>query len=291
MFDTLDRIVIAVSDLARAQRDAVALLGRSPSWVGGHPEHGARNLIFRLANTSLEFVSPESRGALADSLRERLDTEGEGLYGIALGTDDADACAKQLGERGIRVGAPEPGLTQDGPSGAWRRFKSFSLPLVQTGGIRLIAVQHLSLPEEMPPSLPLGDASAAVSALDHVVILSQQADRSKDLYESKLGIRLALDKEFADRKTRILFFRVGGATIEIGSPLAPGDDAPPGDDRLWGVAHRVPDVDLARERIIAAGLDVTAVRNGFKPRTRVCTVKNGTCGVPTLLIQPAPRDR
>ena len=31
------------------------------------------------------------------------------------------------------------------------------------------------------------------------------------------------------------------------------------------------------------------VRAGRKPGTRVMTVRNGTCGVPTLLVQPSAR--
>jgi hypothetical protein len=33
---------------------------------------------------------------------------------------------------------------------------------------------------------------------------------------------------------------------------------------------------------------VSEVRGGRKPGTRVVSVKDGTCGVPTLLIEPAP---
>ena len=36
-----------------------------------------------------------------------------------------------------------------------------------------------------------------------------------------------------------------------------------------------------------AGVDVSEVRTGRKPGTRVMTVRSGTCGVPTLLVQPS----
>jgi hypothetical protein len=44
-----------------------------------------------------------------------------------------------------------------------------------------------------------------------------------------------------------------------------------------------------RARLGAAGIDVSEVRTGRKPGTRVATVRNGTCGVPTLLVQPMAR--
>ena len=57
-------------------------------------------------------------------------------------------------------------------------------------------------------------------------------------------------------------------------------------DRLWGLSWRVPNADAARARLAAEGVDVSEVRPGRKPGTRVVSVKDGTCGVPTLLIEP-----
>jgi catechol 2,3-dioxygenase-like lactoylglutathione lyase family enzyme len=122
---------------------------------------------------------------------------------------------------------------------------------------------------------------------DHVVIFSGDPERAIDLYGSKLGIRLALDRTFEKRKTRILFFRLGLFTIEIGAPLRDVADGPAADDRLWGFAYRVDDIDAARERIAKAGLTVSGVREGHKAGTRVCTVKNEPAGVATLIIQQA----
>jgi PP-loop superfamily ATP-utilizing enzyme len=52
---------------------------------------------------------------------------------------------------------------------------------------------------------------------------------------------------------------------------------------------RVADMDATRQRLVADGVDVSEIRDGRKPGTRVMTVRNGTCGVPTLLVQPAPK--
>jgi hypothetical protein len=50
----------------------------------------------------------------------------------------------------------------------------------------------------------------------------------------------------------------------------------------------VPDAQAARARLQAAGLDVSEVRGGRKPGTRVLTLRDGTCGVPTLLLERGP---
>ena len=111
------------------------------------------------------------------------------------------------------------------------------------------------------------------------------AEATKRVYGESLGLRLALDRSFPERKVRLLFFRVGGVTVEIASALEAQPD-PAAQDRLWGLAWRVPDADAARARLIAAKFAVTPVRSGNKPGTRVCTVERDTCGVPTLLIGP-----
>jgi hypothetical protein len=40
---------------------------------------------------------------------------------------------------------------------------------------------------------------------------------------------------------------------------------------------------------MAGGLDVSEVRTGRRPGTRVMTVKSGTSGVPTLLIEKSAK--
>ena len=58
-----------------------------------------------------------------------------------------------------------------------------------------------------------------------------------------------------------------------------------GTDKLWGLSWRVANIDATRARLVSAGVDVSEVRTGRKPGTRVLTVRNGTCGIPTLLVE------
>jgi catechol 2,3-dioxygenase-like lactoylglutathione lyase family enzyme len=141
----------------------------------------------------------------------------------------------------------------------------------------------------MPPSLPHGDPCAVIQALDHVVIISEQPERARELYGERLGLRLALDKPFEERGLRLLFFRVGGATLEIGARLRSGDEAsePPAEaDLLWGIAYGVSDIGAAWARMSRVGVEVSSLRDGQKPGTRVCTAKSHSHGVATLLIGP-----
>jgi catechol 2,3-dioxygenase-like lactoylglutathione lyase family enzyme len=142
-------------------------------------------------------------------------------------------------------------------------------------------------------------------AIDHVVVQTTAPDRAIALWRDRFGLRLALDREFPDRGLRLLFFRSGGITLEYAcvlapaasslSNLAPCSDATrsgpaeptpaAGPDRLYGVSYRVPQLREWRDRLVAAGVDVSAIRPGMRPGTSVCTVRSGTAGVPTLLLE------
>jgi catechol 2,3-dioxygenase-like lactoylglutathione lyase family enzyme len=146
----------------------------------------------------------------------------------------------------------------------------------------LFAIEHESENEILTLS---GAAAGELSGLDHVVVMRPDLEASKRLYAEQLGLRLALDRSFEKRGIRLLFFRVGGVTIEVGGRLV-GDAQPDAPDRFGGLAYRVADADAARARLLLAGFDVAEVKDGFKPGTRVCTVRDQPCGVPTLVIEP-----
>jgi catechol 2,3-dioxygenase-like lactoylglutathione lyase family enzyme len=284
----LDHVLVAVRDLPGATRTFGSLLGRSPSWRGEHPGLGTQNALFRLDNTYLELLCPTFDMGFGGLLRARLEREGEGLLGLAFRTDDIQAFHAGLRAKGLEAGAPEEGLGRDVESGAMRRWRSVLLPGAVSGDLLLLVVEHLDPEATLPPALASAPPASCVSSVDHVVVASSDLDASQRLYGGTLGLRLALDRRFEARGLRILFFRVGGATVEVvGSLGVPAPGAAP--DRLAGLALQVPDADEARARVSAGGFDVSSVRAGFKPGTRVCTVRGRPLGVDTLLIEPAPR--
>jgi catechol 2,3-dioxygenase-like lactoylglutathione lyase family enzyme len=283
----LDHVVVGVRDLDAAVRTMADLLGREPSWRGAHPGSGTANALFRLSNTYLELLSPDgdspdgAEGGQGRVLAQRLEEHGEGLFALALGTDDVEAFAARMNAWDIDVARPREGhgVAEDGP--AERRWFTVLLPGQASRGVLILAIEHRA--GSLPEVAPRGGPAAAVAALDHVVVFSSDLEGSRALYGDILGLRLALDRTFAERGQRILFFRVGGATVEVVGAADP-EAARPGSDRLWGLAWRVPDLGATRQRLLHAGLDVSSVRPGAKPGTRVCTLRGEPLGVPTLLI-------
>lgn len=285
MLHSLDHVIIAVRELEAATESYTRLLGRAPSWRGEHPGQGTANALFRLANTYVELLGISGDGPFAERIRARLERDGEGLIGLAFGTDDAEQCAAELRTRGMRVADPVEGSGVDARSGARRSWRNVHWPESASRGVFEFAIEHLSPAAALPPAELCAARESAIEALDHVVVRSPDADAAQAFYGESLGLRLALDRSFEDRRVRLQFFRIGGVTVEVASALGAPPD-PTASDRLWGLAWRVPSADAARIRLVAAGFSVTPVRSGNKPGTRVCTVERDTCGVPTLLIGP-----
>jgi len=293
----LDHIVIAVRDLAAATGVAERLLGRNPSWRGNHATYGTANTLFRLENTYVELLAAERQGSLASMITSWLDQHGEGLFALALATDNAVLAADALRRRGLEVADPLEGSGTDSESGAERSWRNVFLPTDETRGVQLFVIEHLSPLDRLPPAAPRGAVAATVDGVDHVVVSTTDADASSRIYGETLGLRLALDKRFEQWGMRLLFFRVGGITVELAARLDGGDPQAP--DRLWGISYRSPDVAAARERLAREGFDVSEVRPGRRPGTQVCTVRGlaapgesgereaGVLGVQTLVIGPA----
>ncbi len=284
----IDHVVVRVRDLESAARDYARMLGRAPSWRGVHPGAGTANALFRLENAYVELLSPAGEGPLGRAIALQLEQHGEGVMALAFATDAAGALAVRLRELGIEASEPAEGEGREATSGALRRWRTTFLPTLATRGPLVFAIEHLSPPDALPLAPATEPVEATLHALDHVVLASEDLAAARRLYGEVLGLRLALDRRFESRGLRILFFRVGGVTLEIAGPLDPL--AAPAPDRFGGLAYRVADVTAARARLAAGGFDVSPTRPGFKPGTRVCSVRAGTCSVPTLLIGPAGPD-
>jgi len=287
----LERAVVAVGELAPATGAFARLLGRSPTWRGERPAAGTASSVFRLANTSLCLQAPTRADAPAGrDLSMWLAEHGEGLAALAFATRDAEACREALAARGLVPGAVEKILDRDVESGAFASWRGIALAPERTRGVSISVLEPLS--SEAEPAEGPAPEGEAVSGLDHVVIRTPDPEAARSLYADGLGLRLALDRRFEAWGMRLLFFRVGGVTVELAASLAAGAGAAPAAepalpaDELWGLSWRVGDADAARDRLAAAGLDVSPVRAGRKPGTRVFTVRDAPAGIPTLMIEP-----
>jgi catechol 2,3-dioxygenase-like lactoylglutathione lyase family enzyme len=179
---------------------------------------------------------------------------------------------------------PEPVAeveSRDATSGATLSWQRTRAATDATRGVRLF---FLELAKERP--LSVRTAVASITAMDHVVVSTADPERAAALYGARLGLDMALDRSHPDWG-RLMLFRCGDLIVEV--VHRPGKDADAAHDKLWGLSWRVADIDAARARLASAGVDVSDVRPGRKPGTRVLTVRSATCGVPTLLVERTAR--
>ncbi|MGB6434974.1 MAG: VOC family protein [Bradyrhizobium sp.] len=162
-------------------------------------------------------------------------------------------------------------------SGSILRWKRTRAATDLTRGVRIF---FLELADERPYSAATSPSS--ILGLDHVVISTGDPERAAALYGARLGLDMALDRSHHDWG-ELMFFRCGDLIVEV--VKRPVADADPTHDKLWGLSWRVTDIDATRARLVAAGIGVSEVRTGRKPGTRVISVRDGTCGVHTLLLE------
>ena len=135
---SIDHVLVAVRDLEAVTADYEKLIGRSVSLTGSHPDYGTANAIFQLENTYVELISPVGEGPFADRLTAFLDACGDGLIGIALGTENAQALSEEWRAAGLHASAPQPGEGH-APDG-WGGMR---IPLPPLGNVRLLVAARL----------------------------------------------------------------------------------------------------------------------------------------------------
>ena len=279
MITGLDHVVLLVNDIGAGATAYRTLFGCAPAWQSSGD--GADRVLFTFDNMTLELMSPKGFSVAADRIRAVIAGQGEGLASICFRTGDIAKMHRRLDRLALK---PEPitdAESRDAISGATLSWKRTRAATEASRGVRLF---FLELASERPRSVPSADAP--ITAMDHVVISSADPERAAALYGARLGLDMALDRSHPDWG-RLMFFRCGDLIVEV--VHRPDADADQAHDKVWGLSWRVADIDATRARLASAGIDVSEVRTGRKPGTRVLTVRDGTCGIPTLLVERAAR--
>jgi catechol 2,3-dioxygenase-like lactoylglutathione lyase family enzyme len=275
----LDHVVVLVNDIGAGQAAYERLLARAPAWQNSGD--GADRVLFTLDNMSLELMAPNGFSVAADRIRNVIKTSGEGLASICFRVADIAKMHRRLDRLALKPDPITEVESRDSASSAQLRWKRTRATTELTRGVRTF---FLELADERPRSATI--SAAEILGLDHVVVSTEDSERAAALYGARLGLDMALDRSHQDWG-QLMFFRCGDLIVEVvRRPVAGADLA---HDKLWGLSWRVADIDATRARLLAAGIEVSEVRIGRKPGTRVMTVRSGTCGIQTLLLERTAR--
>ncbi len=279
MISGLDHVVVLVEDIAAGARAYQVLLGRSPSWRS--QSDGSEAVLFTLDNMTLELMAPAGSSPVADRIREVIKIWGEGLASICFRVDDIAKMHRRLDRVALKPDPVAEVESRDLGSAATLRWKRTRAATDLTRGVRMF---FLELAQARPPSAATADAP--ILGLDHVVVSTEDPERAAALFGARLGLDMALDRSHQEWG-QLMFFRCGDLIVEVVKRPVAGSDQT--HDKLWGLSFRVADIDATRARLVAAGVGVSEVRAGRKPGTRVMSVRDGTCGVHTLLLERTAR--
>ena len=275
MITGLDHVVVLLSDIEAAASAYERLLGRAPAWRG--ESVGSQTVMFTLDNMTLELMAPAGASPTAERIRSVIKIWGEGLASIYFRVGDIEKTWRRLDRVALK---PEPVAEVEGRDTGSDRILRWKRTRVATELTRGVRMFFLQLAEERPLS-PV-TAAAPILALDHVVVSTEDPERAAALYGARLGLEMALDRSHQDWG-QLMFFRCGDLIVEVVKrPVAGADQT---HDKLWGLSWRVADIDATRARLLASGIDVSEARAGRRPGTRVISVRDGACGIHTLLLE------
>jgi catechol 2,3-dioxygenase-like lactoylglutathione lyase family enzyme len=279
MISGLDHVVVLIEDIEKGVASYETLFAQAPSWKNSGD--GVSRALFTLENTTLELMAPEGDSEVAQRIRAVIDEQGEGLASLCFRTRDIAGMHRRLERLALR---PEPVVEVESRNAMTDETLSWKRTRAATEFTRGVRMFFLELAQERPRSVATG--AEPITAIDHVVIATADPERAAALYGARLGLDMALDRSHADWG-RLMFFRCGDLIVEV--VHRPDNNDPNAPDRLRGICWRVDNIEATRARLVAENIDVSEVRVGRKPGTRVMTIRSGTCGVSTLLVERSPR--
>lgn len=267
MLTNLDHIVLLCRNIERAKSDYALLLGTDP--ILTYQDHNFKTAIFQTSNTGLEIMAPIANSASESRAFEILGDRQSALTSLAFVTDDVDKAHHVLRRRGLDAGE----ITSMRSGG-----RKFRLSDESCHGVKTFIISNDMKTSSMLPGNGL--------ALDHLVINTSNPDRAIAHYGARLGIRFALDRRIEQFGARFMFFKIASTVLEVIYRLN-NTRSPDENDSIWGLTWKVDDLEFAHQRLSENSVEISEIRTGRKPGSRVFTVKSLTGGIPTLFISHA----
>lgn len=274
----IEYVSLLVGDLAAGVRTYKELLGREPAMYS--MEDGMRCAYFVLENCALRVISPsvgEHAGAVEDSSRF---APGEGkLVELAFAVSDADEVRRRFKRISLLPEKVREVRRRDVSNARPETVaRTFRVDGRQSNSVQTSFEQPIAV---LPRSGTISDG--AILRADMVVLQTARPEHAIAFYGGKLDLELVFDRINEHSGTRLLQFGCGDMLLEVThNPKATSSQQT---DTIWGIGWRVHNAEATHRRLASLGPQVSPIKDGAKPGTRVFSVRDGTCGIPTLVIE------
>ncbi|MCC8936592.1 VOC family protein [Bradyrhizobium sp. Arg68] len=273
----LHHVSLAYSDLELGIRTYSELLGRKPS--ARSQENGAECAYFVLANSALRIVSPSKESAAAAPIRQMLETKDGVLFELGFQVEDINRTWQLLSKISLSSGDVQTFETADllHPGGTLR-WRTLEFDNRLSHGVNIRFVQPLTV---LPVSKSFTESPLLRTEL--LVIQTGDPERALGLYAARFHLKLLFDRTNVDTGNRLVQLACGDLLLELSHSGVKNSPSKP--DHIWGIGWSVAHAEAAQARLSNTGRNVSSVKDGAQPGTRVFTIRDGTCGVPTLVVE------
>ena len=272
MLIRVQNIFLATKNIEETSQKFSIFFRRKPNFIGQSGKLGIDIISFGLNKTNICLISPKNSGIWSEKLNNFLKNKGEGIFGINFFSNDFNNDYNNFVKNHLKVsGKIESSF--EGNNDIEIKFSFFNILDKTIESLNIFVSSKIDFQDNK------SSLKNNVSKVNQLVIQTEDPDTIKEIFEGKLSIRLALDKTFKKWAGRMLFFRLGGVTLEV----IEGKDIKQNSE-YFGIGWHADNYNKCYDDLINDGFRLSEIRAGRKEGTLVSTLKEPILNIPTILI-------
>ena len=272
MLIRVQNIFLATKNIEETSQKFSIFFRRKPNFIGQSRKLGIDIISFGLNKTNICLISPKNSGIWSEKLNNFLKNKGEGIFGINFFSNDFNNDYNNFVKNHLKVsGKIESSF--EGNNDIEIKFSFFNILDKTIESLNILVSSEIDFQDNK------SSLKNNVSKVNQLVIQTEDPDTIKEIFEGKLSIRLALDKTFKKWAGRMLFFRLGGVTLEV----IEGKDIKQNSE-YFGIGWHADNYNKCYDNLINDGFRLSEIRAGRKEGTLVSTLKEPILNIPTILI-------
>ena len=259
MLTRVQNIFLATKNIEETSQKFSIFFGINPNFIGQSKKLGIDIISFGLNKTNICLISPKHSGAWFEILNNFLKNKGEGIFGINFSSDDFGNDYDNFAKNDLKL-SDKIESNFEGNNKDQKKFSFFNILDKTVESLNII------VSNEMDFQLNKENSKNNLSKVNQLVIQTESPESIKDIFEKKLSIRLALDKTFKEWAGRMLFFRLGGVTLEV----IEGKDIKQ-NSKYFGIGWHADNYNKCYNDLLKDGFRLSEIRTGRKKGTLVST--------------------